>query len=146
MPICTYQYYFGSGENAALGKCGPGGGLEILTENVGHGGVTGGFSRGSRVVLGWFSGGSRGVLGWFSGGSRGGTRAQNIFKAKKFSCQKRLQKNGYGNRSQFCMEASFRHAKMMFRLHETTVSTSTSKLSKITKWVSKAGLLGSFLL
>ena len=63
MPICTYQYYCGSGENAALGKCGPGGGLEILTENVGHGGVTGGFSRGSR-------GGSREVLGWFSGGSR----------------------------------------------------------------------------
>ena len=97
MPICTYQYYCGSGENAALGKCGPGGGLEILTENVGHGGVTGGFSRGSR-------GGSREVLGWFSGGSRGGTRAQNIFKAKKLSCQKRLQKNGYGNRGQFCMK------------------------------------------
>ena len=37
MPICTYQYYFGSGENAALGKCGPGGGLEILTENVASG-------------------------------------------------------------------------------------------------------------
>ena len=104
MPICTYQYYFGSGENAALGKCGPGGGLEILQENVGHGGVAGGFSRGSRVVLGWFSGGSRGVLGWFSGGSRGGSRAQNIFKAKKLSCQKRLQKNGYGNRGQFCMK------------------------------------------
>jgi len=42
--------------------------------------------------------------GGVSGGSRGGTRAQNIFKAKKFSCQKRLQKNGYGNRGQFCMK------------------------------------------
>ena len=29
--------------------------------------------------------------------------------------------------------------EMMFRLHETTVSMSASKLSKITKWVSKAG-------
>ena len=40
------------------------------------------------------------------------------------------------------MEASLRHSKMMFRLHETTASTSATKLSKITKWVSKAGLLG----
>ena len=124
MPICTYQYYFGSGENAALGKCGPGGGLEILTENVGHGGVTGGFSRGSRVVLRWFSGGSRVVLGWFSGWH---SRTKHIQSQEiimpEASTKKRVWKQG-----------PILH-EMMFRLHETTVSTSASKLSK-------AGLLG----
>ena len=132
MPICTYQYYCGSGENAALGKCGPGGGLEILTENVGHGGVTGGFSRGSpggspggsRVVLG-------GVTGWYSRTKH--IQSQEIIMPEA-STKKRVWKQG-----------PILH-EMMFRLHETTVSTSASKLSKITKLVSKAGLLGSFLL
>ena len=34
-----------------------------------------------------------------------------MHKAKKLSSQKRLQKNGYGNRNQFCVEASLQHSK-----------------------------------
>ena len=41
----AYQYYVGSGENAALGKCGPGGGLGILQESVASGGSGGVCSR-----------------------------------------------------------------------------------------------------
>ena len=36
-------------------------------------------------------------------------------------------------------------SETMFRLHETTVSTSATKPSEITKLASKAGLLGCFL-
>ena len=85
-------------------------------------------------ISGWVSGGSRVVLGWFSGGySRTKhVQSQEIIMPEA-STKKRVWKQG-----------PILH-EMMFRLHETTVSTSASKLSKITKWVSKAGLLGSFL-
>ena len=79
------------------GKMWPwGGGSEILTENVASGG-----SRG--MGLGG-AGGCRGVVVGVVG-------AQKTFKAKKLSPQKRLQKNGYGNRNQFCVEASLQHSK-----------------------------------
>ena len=97
-------------------------------------GGLGGFPGGSRVVLGRFSGGSRVVLGWFSGwySRTKHIQSQEIIMPEA-STKKRVWKQG-----------PILH-EMMFRLHETTVSTSASKLSKITKWVSKAGLLGSFL-
>ena len=64
----AYQYYFGSGENAALGKCGPGGGLEILTENV----ASGRSRKDLGVGLGGVSGGSRGGHRGVTRGSQGG--------------------------------------------------------------------------
>ena len=74
------------------------------------------------MVLGWFS-------GWYSRTKH--IQSQEIIMPEA-STKKRVWK-----------QEPILH-EMMFRPHETTVSTSATKLSKITKWVSKAGLLGFF--
>ena len=53
----AYQYYLGSGENATLGKCGPGGGSGILQGSVASGG-SGGVVVGEQQVdgAGWAGG------------------------------------------------------------------------------------------
>ena len=85
MPICTYQYYSGSGENAALGKCGPGGGSGILQENVA-------------------SGRSRRDLGEGLGGVSGGFSCTKHIQSQEIIMPEASTKNGYGNRGQFCMK------------------------------------------
>ena len=120
----AYQCYFGSGGNVALGKCGPGEGARKFLQKM------------------WLREG----LGGVSGGRRRGVGGSVNVQSQEIIIPEASTKKWYGNRNQFRMEASLQHSKTMFRLHETTVSTSATKPSKITKLASKAGLLGSFLL
>ena len=67
-----------------------------------------------------------------SGGVRG---VVAVFKTNKLSSQRRLQKNGHGNRLQFCMKSCFAYTKPLFPRVPPSFQKSRNWFQRLDFWV-----------